>query len=65
MHQYWLESISTDRIETLRRAADRRRLVASIARRPAEPLASQLQQRFAGRLPSFGPLAPRPQPCTC
>jgi hypothetical protein len=65
MHEYWLQSISNDRIETLRRAADRRRLIATIARTPVEPLADRLHRRVAALLAPFAPLAPRPQPCTC
>jgi hypothetical protein len=65
MHQYWLQSISNDRTETLRRAADQRRLVATIARTPDDPLASRLHKRLAALLAPFAPLAPRPQPCTC
>lgn len=65
MHRYWLQTITQDRIETLRSEADRRRLVASAARVPRDPLSARLQRRIASLVPLIAPLDRRPQPCTC
>ncbi len=74
MHSYWLQAISNDRIGTLSRQADQRRLVAAATRVPTEPLSTRLHERFVALLASVAPLArrlqwpqsqPQPQPCTC
>lgn len=66
MHSYWSQTISNDRIDMLRREANRRRLVATAARVPTESLSTRLgRQRLTALLASVAPLAPQPQPCTC
>lgn len=65
MHPYWAQTISNDRIETLRREADRRRLVATAADVSADPLSTRLPKRLAALLALVAPVGPQPQPCTC
>jgi hypothetical protein len=65
MHPYVLQTISNDRIGTLRREADLRRLIATDAGVPADPLSTRLHKRLAALLALVAPLGPQPQPCTC
>jgi hypothetical protein len=65
MHPYGLRTIGNDRIDTLRREADRRRLAATVARVPGDPISTRLRSRLAALLALVAPLGRQPQPCTC
>ncbi|MAT06814.1 MAG: hypothetical protein CL424_17410 [Acidimicrobiaceae bacterium] len=64
MYAYWLETMANDRIDTLRREATERRMVAEST--PAtEPIRSRLYRRLAPLLRSAPTMSPRPRACVC